>query len=110
VKHSLTPCAGVHRRTDRSHHASAKFFPYVVRDVYGSRVLPENLGSIAPSTWHTYKARQPKDLVRAARANLVVRDGFAAFYFHPFLDLDYLKRTVEGIEAAGYRFVDPASL
>jgi uncharacterized protein YdaL len=87
-----------------------QFFPYVVRDVYGSKVLPENLGSIAPSTWHTYKARQPKDLVRAARANLVVRDGFAAFYFHPFLDLDYLKRTVEGIEAAGYRFVDPASL
>jgi hypothetical protein len=33
-----------------------------------------------------------------------------AFYFHPFLDLEYPKRTVEGIEAAGYRFVDPASL
>jgi hypothetical protein len=48
--------------------------------------------------------------VRAARANLVVRDGFAAFYFHPFLDLDYLKRTVAGIKAAGYTFVDPASL
>jgi len=87
-----------------------QFFPYVVRDVYGSKVLPENLGAIAPSTWHSYKARRPQDLVRAARANLVVRDGFAAFYFHPFLDLDYLKRTVEGIEAAGYRFVDPASL
>ena len=80
------------------------------RDVYGSKVLPENLGSITPTTWHTYKARQPRDLVRAARANLVVRDGVAAFYFHPFLDLAYLKRTVEGIEAAGYRFVDPASL
>jgi uncharacterized protein YdaL len=90
--------------------SEGQFFPYVVRDVYGSKVLPENLGSIAPSTWHAYKARQPKDLVRAARANLVVRDGFAAFYFHPFLELDYLKRTVEGIEAAGYTFVDPASL
>lgn len=87
-----------------------QFFPYVVRDVYGSKVLPENLGSITPTTWHTYKARQPRDLVRAARANLVVRDGFAAFYFHPFLDLKYLRQTVEGIEAAGYRFVDPASL
>jgi uncharacterized protein YdaL len=87
-----------------------QFFPYVVRDVYGSKVLPENLGSITPTTWHTYKARRPQDLVRAARANLVVRDGFAAFYFHPFLDLEYLKRTVEGIQAAGYRFVDPSSL
>jgi uncharacterized protein YdaL len=91
-------------------HVEGQFFPYVVRDVYGSKVLPENLGSITPDAWHTYKARQPSDLARAARANLVVRDGFAAFYFHPFLDLAYLKRTVEGIEAAGYRFVDPAAL
>jgi uncharacterized protein YdaL len=91
-------------------HIEGQFFPYVVHDVYGSKVLPENLGSIAPATWHTYKERLPRDLVRAARANLVVRDGFASFYFHPFLALKYLKRTVEGIEALGYRFVSPASL
>jgi uncharacterized protein YdaL len=87
-----------------------QFFPYVVRDAYGTKVLPENLGAITPSAWHSYKSRQPADLVRAAHANLVVRDGFAAFYVHPFLDLRYLKRTVEGIESAGYRFVSPASL
>jgi uncharacterized protein YdaL len=91
-------------------HLEGQFFPYAVHDVYGNKVLPENLGSIAPSTWHTYKQRLPRDLVRAARANLVVRDGFASFYFHPFLDLRYLKQTVEGIEAAGYTFVSPASL
>ena len=91
-------------------HVDGQFFPYVVHDVYGSKVLPENLGSIAPATWHTYKARLPEDIVRAARANLVVRDGFAAFYFHPFLNLDYLKRTIAGIEALGYKFVSPASL
>jgi hypothetical protein len=39
-----------------------------------------------------------------------VRDGIVAFYFHPFLDLDLLKETIEGIEALGYKFVDPASL
>lgn len=91
-------------------HMDGQFFPYVVHDFYGSKVLPENLGAIAPSTWHTYKARLPRDLIRAARANLVVRDGFASFYFHPFLPLKYLKRTVAGIEAAGYRFVSPTSL
>jgi uncharacterized protein YdaL len=91
-------------------HVEGQFFPYVVRDVYGSKVLPENLGSIAPATWHSYKTRLPQDLVRAARANLVVRDGFASFYFHPFLKLGYLKRTIAGIEAAGYKFVSPASL
>jgi len=91
-------------------HVEGQFFPYVVRDVYGSKVLPENLGSIAPSTWHTYKSRLPNDIIRAARANLVVRDGFASFYFHPYLSLEYLKRTVAGIEALGYRFVSPSSL
>jgi hypothetical protein len=49
-------------------------------------------------------------VVRAARANLVVRDGFASFYFHSFLDLEYLERTIERIEAAGYKFASPASL
>jgi uncharacterized protein YdaL len=91
-------------------HVEGQFFPYVVHDVYGSKVLPENLGGIAPSTWHSYKARLPGDLIRAARANLVVRDGFAAFYFHPFLKLAYLERTIKGIESAGYTFVSPASL
>jgi uncharacterized protein YdaL len=91
-------------------HDEGQFFPYVVHDLYGSKVLPENLGAIAPSTWHTYKSRLPRDVIRAARANLVVRDGFAAFYFHPFLDLKYLKQSVAGIEAAGYKFVSPASL
>ena len=91
-------------------HSSGQFFPYVVRDVYGTKVLPENIGSIAPNPWHAYKARRPADLVRAAKANLVVRDGFASFYFHTFLDLDLLKQTVEGIEALGYTFVDPSTL
>jgi uncharacterized protein YdaL len=91
-------------------HVEGQFFPYVVHDVYGSKVIPENLGDIAPATWHAYKTRLPGDVIRAARANLVVRDGIAAFYFHPFLKLAYLKRAVEGIRAAGYTFVSPASL
>src|SRR5207249_10025565 len=66
-------------------HAEGQIFPYVVEDVYGSKVLPENLGSISPTRWHTFKAHLPRDIVRAAHANLVVRDGFASFYFHPYL-------------------------
>lgn len=91
-------------------HVEGQFFPYVVHDVYGSKVLPENLGDIAPETWHAYKVRLPGDVIRAARANLVVRDSVAAFYFHPFLSLEYLKRAVNGIQKAGYTFVSPASL
>jgi uncharacterized protein YdaL len=102
--------AGLLRGPVQYDHVEGQFFPYVVHDVYGSKVIPENLGDIAPATWHTYKVRLPDDVIRGARANLVVRDGFAAFYYHPFLPLKYLKRAVQGIRKAGYTFVSPASL
>lgn len=87
-----------------------QLFPYVVRDVYGSKVLPENLGNIEPTMFYQYPTRFPADIVRAAEKNLVVRDGFASFYFHPFFDVTYLSDTVNGIKALGYTFVSPATL
>jgi uncharacterized protein YdaL len=87
-----------------------QLFPYVVRDVYGTKVLPENLGNIEPIKFYEYPTRFPADIIRAAEKNLVVRDGFASFYFHPFFDLSMLRETVDGIRALGYTFVSPASL
>jgi uncharacterized protein YdaL len=87
-----------------------QLFPYVVRDVYGTKVLPENVGNVEPEDWFQYKKRLPEQIVADARRNLVVRDGFASFYFHPFFNIGYLKQTVEGIQAAGYTFVSPTSL
>jgi uncharacterized protein YdaL len=87
-----------------------QLFPYVVRDVYGSRVLPENLGNVGLEHFHIFPRRLPADIVDAARKNLVVRDGVAGFYFHPFLDMRYLVETVEGIRELGYTFVSPDAL
>jgi uncharacterized protein YdaL len=87
-----------------------QLFPYVVRDVYGTKVLPENVGNVEPEDWFQYRKRLPEQIVADARRNLVVRDGFASFYFHPFFNISYLKQTVEGIQAAGYTFVSPTSL
>jgi uncharacterized protein YdaL len=87
-----------------------QLFPYVVRDVYGTKVLPENLGNIEPTMFYQYPTRFPGDIINAAQKNLVVRDGFASFYFHPFFDLSLLRDTVNGIRALGYTFVSPASL
>lgn len=100
----------LHRGTVDHSRMAGQFFPYVVRDVYGTKVLPENLGNIEPVDWFQYPQRLPADIVRDAQRNLVVRDGFASFYFHPFFDLQYLRETVEGIQAAGYTFVSPTSL
>jgi uncharacterized protein YdaL len=87
---------------------SGQFFPYVVRDVYGSVVVPENIGNIEPEAYNTHPVRLPADLVASAKRNLAVRDGVASFFYHPYLGTAYLKQTVEGVQGLGYTFV-PAS-
>ena len=42
--------------------------------------------------------------------NLVVRDGFASFFYHPYYGVEILESIVAGVEAAGYTFVSPDSL
>jgi uncharacterized protein YdaL len=82
-----------------------QFFPYVIeRDVYGQKVLPENLGNVQLGSGGN-QARLPADIVAAAAQNLVVEDGWASAYFHPFLDISYLQEMVSGIKALGYTYV-----
>lgn len=89
---------------------NGQFFPYVVKDLYGTKVLPENIGNIEPEAYNHHPARLPADLVASAKANLVVRDGFASFFYHPYLGTTYLRQTVTGIQALGYTFVAPTTL
>ena len=87
-----------------------QFFPYSVRDVYGTAVIPENIGNVEPEAFNNHPARLPADLVATAKANLVVRDGTASFFYHPYLGTDYLKQTVDGIQGLGYTFVSGPAL
>jgi uncharacterized protein YdaL len=87
-----------------------QFFPYTVRDVYGTVVIPENIGNIEPVAFNNHPARLPADLLASAKRNLVVRDGVASFFYHPYLGTDHLKDLVTGIKAQGYTFVSGASM
>lgn len=89
---------------------SGQFFPYTVRDVHGSVVIPENIGNIEPVAYNTHPVRLPADLIASAQRNLAVRDGVASFFYHPFLGTEYLKQTVEGIQGLGYTFVSATSI
>jgi uncharacterized protein YdaL len=90
--------------------AVTQLFPYEVTDVYGWRLVPENLGSFAPHAVGGIPARLAGDIIRAAEANRVVRDGFASFFFHSTHDPQVLVEIVRGIKKAGYAFVSPLSL
>lgn len=87
-----------------------QLFPFVVRDVYGSVVLPETVGDYEPDWFYTFPPHTVDDILAAADANMVVRDGFAAVYYHPFNGLEPMQDIVEGLRARGWTFVDPAGL
>jgi uncharacterized protein YdaL len=95
--------------TDPS-HVFGQFFPYVVNDVYGTKVLPENLGNYEPELFNNNPPRSPADIVANARANLVVTQGVASFFFHPDYPLSQLQAIVTGIKGLGYRFVAAGTL
>lgn len=87
-----------------------QYFPYAVTDVFGSKVLPENLGSFAPKSYSGHAVHTTADIVTAARANLVVRESTASFFFHPFLPIENLQEIVRGIKDAGYTFLPAEQL
>lgn len=82
------------------------YYPYRARDIYGGKILPENSGS--------YETEAPihtvADIHAAARANLVVRDGIAGMFYHPFQGLAPLQQIVSGIKSMGYTFVSPTTV
>jgi uncharacterized protein YdaL len=88
-----------------------QLFPFVITDVFGWRVIPENVGNYQPFAYNAgVETRLVADLVRNAEANLVVRDGFASFFFHPFFEPEVLASIVTGIQGLGYEFVRAGSV
>lgn len=87
-----------------------QFFPYAVEDLYGQRVIPENLGNVIETPTNHHPARTPAQIVEAAETNLLMSSPIASFFYHPYLGLDALRETVEGIQELGYTFVPSTEL
>jgi|GEM_PF-443983 len=73
---------------------------FIARHPTGSSIIPENLGYVPNDR------QEAAPLLRCAKNNLAVRDGFASFFFHPWIDRKVLKDLVEGIRGMGYQFSD----
>jgi uncharacterized protein YdaL len=85
----------------------SQFFPYVIqKDLFGQRIYPENLGYIPLDPDKRTSEGYVQSILKGARANLSVRDGFASCFFHSFLDLDLLKQLVDGVQSLGYTYID----
>lgn len=100
---------------------SGQFFPYeIFGDIYGQRVIPENIGNSQPYiSEHVVRTRSAEEIVRDAKRNLVIRDAWASLFYHPYLLQSYqndgrgtypgdpheLKYIIQEIKKLGYRFV-----
>ena len=82
-----------------------QFFPYLVRDIYGTAVIPEQLGNVEPTTFNNNPPRLPADILLSATSNTVIKDSVMSFFFHPYLNISYLKQIVQGLQSMGYTFV-----
>lgn len=106
---------------ERSEQGEAQLFPYeIFRDVYGQRIIPETLGYLSyATTEQTGFVRSADDMLADARRNLVVRDYWASFFYHPYIfaekrdggsgrysgDTFELRKLFIGLKLLGYSFV-----
>lgn len=83
--------------------------PHLIRDAYGSVVVPETLGYIDASA-EPGSPGSAEAVIAGAAAQRVVRDPVIGFFFHPFLGTERLETAIRGIEGLGYEFVAPCEL
>lgn len=107
--------------TYESERWSGQMFPYeIYGDVHGQRLIPENLGNSQPFVNdHVINPRSKEEIIADAKRNLVLRDVWASFFYHPFLvttyeeggrgaypgdpaELQYLLRELKKL---GYKFI-----
>jgi uncharacterized protein YdaL len=104
-----------------SEHWSGQIFPYeIYGDVYGQRLLPENLGNSQPTANEfVAQPRSTQEMLADAKRNLVLRDAWGSFFYHPQLlsvesdggegrypgDASELIGLVAGMKKLGYQFI-----
>jgi len=97
----------VERRMVNEDFDYGQFFPYVInKDIYGQKIYPEDLGYVPLLEKKDSSEYYVRNMIANAKAIYNVRDGYASFFFHPFLNPTYLKEIVDGISSLGYKFVD----
>lgn len=63
-----------------------QIYPYeIYGDIYRQKIIPENLGTVVPPQNAQVKfPRSVENMLADAKRNLVLRDVWAAMFYHPF--------------------------
>lgn len=100
---------------------TGQFFPYeVYGDVYGQRLIPENIGNVQPfMNEQVHKTMTINDMIRIMKRNSRLRDAWASFFVHPSMldgtdkggtaavpgDSRELERLIQAAKDLGYEFI-----
>ena len=76
-------------------------FPYEIRgSKYFNLLIPENMGFVELDL----EEKSVKDIVEKAEELRIVRGYTGGFFFHPYMDIKYLKQIVEGLKERDFAF------
>lgn len=100
LKKYFSTVIGQIQTTDRRFTTASP--PYEIRNTKRfNRFLPESLGYVAGDG-----STGVKEILDNAAKLLLVRDADTGVFFHSYMDMEYLKRIVEGLKSLGYVFED----
>ncbi len=98
--------SAIERRMLNDNFKYGQYFPYIInKDIYGQKIYPENLGYLPILSKDSSELFITR-LINTAKIIYNVRDGIASFFFHPFVNTDYLKEIADKICQLGFTFID----
>ncbi|MFL8673997.1 DUF2334 domain-containing protein [Clostridioides sp. GD02404] len=100
LKRYFSTYVGQHQNNDKKF--STNTYPYVIRDTEEFNIfIPENLGYIDPEDNFTFQ-----DIKEKLDKVSIVRGFSGGFFFHSYLDIEYLKYTIEYLEKQNIKFMN----
>lgn len=100
LKKYFSTYMGQHQNNDKKF--STNTYPYIIRDTEEFNIfIPENLGYIDPEDKFTFQN------IKENLDKLSIVRGFSGgFFFHPYLNIEYLKNTIEYLEKQNIEFMN----
>ncbi|HBG5850561.1 TPA: polysaccharide deacetylase family protein [Clostridioides difficile] len=100
LKKYFSTYMGQHQNNDKKF--STNTYPYIIRDTEGFNIfIPENLGYIDPEDKFTFQ-----NIKENLNKLSIVRGFSGGFFFHSYLNIEYLKNTIEYLEKQNIEFMN----
>ncbi|HBH2948872.1 TPA: polysaccharide deacetylase family protein [Clostridioides difficile] len=100
LKKYFSTYMGQHQNNDKKF--STNTYPYIIRDTEEFNIfIPENLGYIAPEDKFTFQ-----NIKENLNKLSIVRGFSGGFFFHSYLNIEYLKNTIEYLEKQNIEFMN----